>query len=104
MGAHTIGACNRSNSGYAGTWITGGARAFDNEYYKVMLDDSSSTSWITEVRADISCRYVPCATSLRNGNPCLQDKANARAADRKWQFEGYDSDGEQVKHSVKRIS
>ena len=25
-----------------------------------------------------------------------QDKANARAADRKWQFEGYDSDGEQV--------
>ena len=53
MGAHTIGACNRSNSGYAGTWITGGARAFDNEYYKVMLDDSSSTSWITEVRADI---------------------------------------------------
>ena len=54
MGAHTIGACNRSNSGYAGTWITGGARAFDNEYYKVMLDDSSSTSWITEVRADIS--------------------------------------------------
>ena len=53
MGAHTIGACNRSNSGYAGTWITGGARAFDNEYYKVMLDDSSSTSWIIEVRADI---------------------------------------------------
>ena len=34
----------------------------------------------------------------------IQDKANARAADRKWQFEGYDSDGEQGKHSVKRAS
>ena len=32
----------------------------------------------------------------------LQDKANARAADRKWQFEGYDSDGEQVKHYENR--
>ena len=57
MGAHTIGACNRSNSGYAGTWITGGARAFDNAYYKLMLDGSSSTAWGTEVRHDLCSVY-----------------------------------------------
>ena len=50
MGAHTIGACNRSNSGYAGTWIDGGARAFDNKYYQIMLDSSSTTTWVTEVK------------------------------------------------------
>ena len=50
MGAHTIGACNRSNSGYAGTWIDGGARAFDNKYYQIMLGNSSTTTWVTEVK------------------------------------------------------
>ncbi len=32
MGAHTIGGANRNNSGYAGAWVGGAARVFDNRY------------------------------------------------------------------------
>ena len=45
MGAHTIGACNRANSGYLGIWTTGAVREFDNTFYKLMLEDSSTLAW-----------------------------------------------------------
>lgn len=41
MGAHTLGKCTKTNSGYSGPWITGkGTSSFDNAYYKQMIDST----------------------------------------------------------------
>ncbi len=70
MGAHTLGSAKRANSGYAGVWVDGEAREFDNRFYTIMTDDAVTWTNVDLVQAPIS------------KNP-----------DRKWEWKGTWSDG-----------
>ena len=70
MGAHTLGSAMRENSGYAGQWIDGEAREFDNRFYTIMTDSDVTWTNIDLVKAPFS------------KNP-----------DRKWQWQGTWADG-----------
>jgi hypothetical protein len=68
MGAHTLGAAHRNESGFDGKWVVGGATSFDNRYYQLMLDDSRKTLWTNADKA----------TAFQN------------LTDRRWQYDGTD--------------
>jgi len=74
MGAHTVGACNRANSGYLGIWTTGAVREFDNTFYKHMVEDSSTLAW---------------------SNVDLNAANTGTRATRKWQWNGTWANGDE---------
>jgi len=42
MGAHTLGSAKTENSGHRGAWLVGGALDMNNDYYKLLVDDTVS--------------------------------------------------------------
>lgn len=66
MGAHTLGGGEAKNTGYLGPWMNGEKFAFNNKYYWLIVDDSSTVWTNVNVKND--------------RNPV-------------WQWKGHDTDG-----------